>query len=157
MRQKVYIETSVVSYLTARPSKNVFVAGYQQATQDWWNRRRQHFDLFTSFLVIDEAGAGDQQAAQERLQALDSIPLLDPKPEAIALSKQLVEPGPLPMKAKDDAVHIALAAVHGMDYLMTWNFKHIANAEMRRAIMAICRANGFEPPITCTPEQLMGV
>jgi len=91
------------------------------------------------------------------LEILAPIPLLDLKPEAIGLSKQLTRPGPLPLKARDDAVHIALASVHGIDYLLTWNFKHIANAEMRRAVVAICRANGFEPPITCTPEELMGV
>lgn len=157
MRAKVYIETSVVSYLTTRPSKNAFIAGYQQVTQDWWDRRRQDFDLFTSQLVIDEASAGDQQMAQQRLQVLAAIPLVDLKQEALDLAHQLVSGGPLPHKAADDALHIALAAVHGIDYLLTWNCKHIANAEMRQPITRICRAAGFVAPITCTPEELMGV
>lgn len=157
MKAKVYIETSVVSYLTARPSKNAFIARYQQATQDWWQLRRHDFDLFTSLLVINEASAGDQQMAQQRLQVLATIPLVDLKQEARDLAHQLIDRGPLPAKAADDALHIALAAVHGLDYLLTWNCKHIANAEMRQPLIRICSAAGFTAPVTCTPEELMGV
>lgn len=157
MKQRVYIETSIVSYLTARPSKNVFIAGYQQATQDWWNNRGQEFDLLTSQLVIREASAGDQQMAELRLGILALLPLVDITQEAIDLSQQLFNKGPLPPKAADDALHIALAAVHGIDYLLTWNCKHIANAEIQKTIARICNKNGFNTPITCTPEQLMGV
>jgi predicted nucleic acid-binding protein len=132
MKPKVYIETSVVSYLTAWPSKNAYIAGHQDATRDWWERRRQDFDLFTSQLVIREAGAGDRQAAQQRLQILASLPLVDITQEAIELSQQLFNHGPLPPKAADDALHIALATVHKIDYLLTWNCKYIANAEMQK-------------------------
>src|SRR5438552_3326008 len=138
MKPKVYIETSVVSYLTAWPSRNEFIASHQQVTREWWEQRRQDFDLFTSQLVIREAGAGDLQAAQQRLQILAPLPLIDITQEAIDLSQRLFNNGPLPPKAADDALHIALAAVHKIDYLLTWNCKHIANAEMQKIIARIC-------------------
>jgi predicted nucleic acid-binding protein len=157
MNPKVYIETSVVSYLTARPSRDLIVVAHQQLTQEWWDKRRPNFDLFISQLVIGEASAGDPQAAQQRLQALASIPLLALTPDARDLARELLSNGPLPQKAAEDALHIAVAAVHGIDYLLTWNCKHIANAEIMRKVAQICRANGYEPPVTCTPEELMGV
>jgi hypothetical protein len=94
--------------------------------------------------------------AQKRLEALDGIPLLSVTPEAVTLARALVEKGPIPEKADVDALHIAVAAVHGMDYLLTWNCKHIANAEMQIGIGKLCRAAGFEPPVICTPEELLG-
>ncbi|MEK7831222.1 MAG: type II toxin-antitoxin system VapC family toxin [Acidobacteriota bacterium] len=157
MRQKVYIETSVVSYLTARPSKNAYIAGHQDATKDWWDKRRAKFDLFTSQLTIREASAGDKQMAEQRLRILTTLSLVDVTQEAIDLSQRLFNNGPLPPKAADDALHIALAAVHGIDYLLTWNCKHMANAEMQKTIVRLCNDNGFNAPVICTPEQLMGV
>lgn len=157
MKRKVYLETTVVSYLTARPSRDLVAAAHQQITQEWWTTRRSDFDLYASQMVIQEAGAGDAQMAQLRLSALDRIPLLGVSREAITLARLLVEEGPIPEKASVDALHIAVATVHGVDYLLTWNCKHIANAEMQNSVAAICRASGYEPPIICTPEELSGV
>ena len=156
MNLKVYIETTVVSYLTARPSRDLIIAAHQQITNEWWENRRTDFDLYTSQFVIQESSAGDAAMAQNRLDALDGIPLLAVSKEALNLARILVEKGPLPEKAEVDALHISVATSHGMDYLLTWNCKHIANAEMQTGIGKLCRAAGFEPPVICTPEELLG-
>lgn len=156
MSPKVYIETTVVSYLTARSSRDLIIAAHQQLTQEWWENRRIAFDLYASQLVIQESSAGDAVMAQKRLEILDEIPLLDTNRGAISSARTLVEQGPLPEKATVDALHIAVAMVHGMDYLLTWNCKHIANAEMHVAVAKICREAGYEPPVICTPEELLG-
>jgi hypothetical protein len=156
MRLKVYIETSVISYLTARPSRDLITAAHQQLTLDWWENRRLHFDLYISQLVVREASAGDEDAAKRRLNVIEIIPLLELNERSLALARSLIEEGPLPEKASEDALHIAVATVHGMDFLLTWNCKHIANAEMRNLITEVCRSYGYEPPITCTPEELLG-
>lgn len=156
MKPKVYLETTIVSYLTARSSRDLIIAAHQQLTQEWWDHRRISFDLFVSQVVVQESGAGDTLMAQKRLEVLVTIPLLDLRQEAVALARALVEKGPLPEKAAVDALHIALATVHGMDYLLTWNCQHIANAEMQIAVAAVCRAAGYEPPVICTPEELLG-
>src|SRR5437763_8003300 len=108
MKSKVYLETSVVSYLTARPSRDLVVAAHQQITQEWWSNRSSDFDLYASQLVIQEAGAGDAQMARLRLAALDQIPLLNVSQEAAALARLLVDKGPIPEKAALDALHIAV-------------------------------------------------
>ena len=156
MKLKVYIETSVISYLTARPSRDLITAAHQQLTIDWWEDRRTDFDLYVSQLVVHEASAGDKNAASRRLEIIERIPLLELNEETLALAGSLLEDGPLPAKASEDALHIAIATVHGMDFLLTWNCKHIANAEMRNLIEEVCRSKGYEPPITCTPEELLG-
>lgn len=153
---KVYIETTVVSYLTARPSRDLILAAHQQITLEWWEIRRADFDLYTSQFVIQESSAGEAAMAQKRLDALNGIALLAVSREALDLARSLVEKGPIPEKAKVDALHIAVAANNGMDYLLTWNCKHIANAEMQTGIGKFCRAAGFEPPVICTPEELLG-
>ncbi len=112
--------------------------------------------MYISQFVIRESGAGDAVMAQKRLDALDGIALLSVNIEAVALARELVEKGPIPEKAEVDALHVAVAANHGMDYLLTWNCKHIANAEMQLGVARICRAAGFEPPVICTPEELLG-
>ncbi len=156
MNLKVYIETTIVSYLTARPSRDLIIAAHQQLIQEWWDTRREDFDLYISQFVIQESGAGDSAMAQKRLTALDGIALLSITQEAVALARILVEKGPIPEKAEVDALHIAVAASHGVDYLLTWNCKHIANAEMQIRVGKLCRAAGFEPPVICTPEELLG-
>ena len=156
MKPKAYIETSVISYLTARPSRDLITAAHQQLTIDWWEDRRTDFDLYVSQLVVREASAGDEIAARRRMEAIQQIPLLELNEEALILARSLVEDGPLPAKASEDALHIAVATVHGMDFLLTWNCKHIANAEMRNLIVEVCRSQGYEPAITCTPEELLG-
>lgn len=118
--------------------------------------RRADFELYTSQLVLQESCAGDAEMAKKRLEALDSIPLLDIDENATALAQELIDNGPLPPKAAADVLHIATATVHGMDYLLTWNCRHLANAEMQKAVTARCRAAGYEPPVICTPEELLG-
>ena len=154
MLPKAYIETSVVSYLTARPSRDLVRAAHQQVTREWWVTR-DGFEIFVSQFVIDEAAAGDAEAATQRLGALQDIALLDVTEEAILLAGDLVAGGGLPGKARVDALHVAMATVHGMDFLLTWNCKHIANAATRGTIEDLCRAAGFEPPIICTPLELL--
>jgi hypothetical protein len=156
MKPNLYTETTIVSYLTARPSRDLIVAAHQQLTQEWWEYRRANFNLFASLLVIQESSAGEAIMARKRLDALEGIPLLDVNKEAVGLARILVDKGPIPREAAVDALHIAVATVHGMDYLLTWNCKHIANAEMQTAVAASCRSAGYEPPVICTPEELLG-
>jgi hypothetical protein len=156
MKPKIYLETTIVSYLTAKPSRDLIVAAHQQITQEWWESRLQNFDIFISELVVREAGAGDKTAAQKRLEALEDILLLELNEEVLYLANELVQGGPIPESAKEDAFHIALATVHGMDYILTWNCRHIANAEMRTGVASICISQGYEAPVICTPEELMG-
>jgi hypothetical protein len=156
MNQTIYVETTIISYLTAKPSRDLIVAAHQQITQEWWETRRKKFDLFASELVIREAGAGDKMAAQKRLAVLTEIPLIELNEEILSLANNFIIDGPIPENAKEDALHIALATVHGVDYILTWNCRHIANAEMRTAVSNICISKGYQPPIICTPEELMG-
>lgn len=155
MAERVYIETTVVSYLTARPSRDVVLAGHQQVTHDWWNTRRTHYELCVSELVLDEAGAGDAQAAQERLLVLQPMLVLETTTEAFELAEELLRAGALPSKAADDALHIAIAATKAIPYLLTWNCRHLANATMRPVIESVCIAKGLKAPIICTPEELL--
>src|SRR3989304_8344669 len=155
MKQKVYLETSIISYLAARPSRDIIIAAHQELTNEWWENRRKRFDVFVSQLVIQEAKAGDKNAAQRRLDILEQMPLLELNEKVISLARILMGEV-IPPKAVEDALHIAVATIHGMAYLLTWNCKHIANAEKEHAIAAVCRSNNFEPPIICTPEELMG-
>lgn len=152
---RVYIETTFVSYLTARPSRDVVVAGHQQTTHDWWDTRRGNYELCVSQLVRKEAGAGDVEAAQERLEVLKPMTLLETSTQALDLAKELIRAGALPAKAADDALHIAVAAVNGIPYLLTWNCRHLANATMRPVIENVCAGKGLKAPIICTPEELL--
>ena len=153
----VYIETTIVSYLAARLSRDMIVAAHQQITHDWWDERRSQFQLVSSPLVRREATLGNPAAAARRAELLSDVALLEVTSEATALARELVARGRLPQKAEIDATHIAVAATHRIDYLMTWNCRHIANAEIQGALIRTCDAKGFKLPILCTPEQLMGV
>ncbi len=157
MKPKVYVETSVIGYLVARSSRDIIVAANQQATQEWWQARRPDFDIYISQLVIQEASSGDVEAIAKRRKVLENMALLDISDEAIRLAENLIKQKAIPEQAAEDALHIALAAVNGMDYLVTWNFKHIANAAMRANVELVCRLNDYEPPIICTPLELMEV
>jgi predicted nucleic acid-binding protein len=152
---RVYLETTVISYLTARPSRNLRVVAHQEITADWWARRRVSFELYVSRLVLDEAAAGDPEAAAQRLVTLKGIPRLEVTESASILAAALVAEAAIPVEATEDALHVALAAAHGMDYLLTWNCRHIANAAMRNRIADVCAASGFEAPVICTPEELL--
>lgn len=151
----VYLETTVISYLTGRPSRNLRVVAHQEITVDWWTRRRIRFELYVSRLVIDEAAAGDAEAAARRLATLNGIPRLELTESASILAANLVTESAIPREAIEDALHVAVAAAHGMDYLLTWNCRHIANATMRNRIADVCATSGFEAPVICTPEELL--
>lgn len=152
----IYIETSIVSYLTARPSSNLLAAAWQKETIDWWETRRQSFSLYISNLVLEEASRGDGLAAARRLEAIAEIPVLPLNVAAVNLSKALIAQGGLPKKALDDALHVAISAVHSVDYLLTWNCRHIDNAEKKPMIRKICATYGFTCPEIATPSELMG-
>jgi predicted nucleic acid-binding protein len=141
----LYLETTIVSYLTALPSHNLVRAAHQQVTRDWWETRSA-FNLYVSQFVIDEAGAGDAEAAQRRLGALAGIPLLDLTPDVGLIAGEILRLGGMPAKAYVDAVHVAVAGAHGIDYLLTWNCTHIANPMLRGKVEAICRATGCSCP-----------
>jgi hypothetical protein len=155
MPERVYIETTVVSYLTARPSRDLIIAAHQQITHDWWESCRNNYELCVSELVLDEAGAGDDQAARERLRILRPMLVVETTSKAVELAERLLKAGALPSKAADDALHIAIASEKGIPYLLTWNCRHLANATMRPVIDAVCLAAGLKAPIICTPEELM--
>ena len=152
----IYVETSIVGYLTVRSVKDVVFQARQELTLRWW-QQRQEFKLVTSQLVIDEAGAGDPAAAEERLRLLQPVPLLDVEhPEVRPLADRMVSDHLLPAKAEVDAQHVAVATVFGVDFFLTWNCKHIANAEMLPRIYETLRARGYEPPLVVTPEEFSG-
>ena len=154
MKPTVYIETSIVGYLASRPSRDGIVAANQQLTRDWWNNYRPQFDLFISEAVEAECAAGDATAALERKAYLSGIPILRISAEAKQLAVQFMQQIPLPSKADVDALHIAVATLGGLDFLLTWNCTHIANAVLQTRIRTICRKAGVEPPVICTPLQL---
>jgi hypothetical protein len=154
-RRKIYVETSVISYLTARPSKNVIEAGHQQSTFLFWDRRGE-FDLVASELVVTECSLGDAVAASKRLDALLAIPLLEISAHSVEIAKGLVASGIVPIKASEDAMHISIATVHFVDYLLTWNCRHIANPEIQARIAEHFRPLGLFLPFICTPDELLG-
>lgn len=155
MKRRVYIETSVISYLAARPSKTILGAAHQQITSAWWERRDE-FELVVSESVLRECGAGDPDAAQRRLGIVADLPLLLIDERALHIAEALVEQGIVPTKAAEDALHIAVATIHGVDYLLTWNCRHIANPEIQRNIAAYLEQLGYFLPFICTPEELLG-
>ncbi len=156
MKPRVYVETSVISYLTARPHHDVIVAGHQKATHDWWKTASETFSLVASELVVQEASAGDALAARKRLEALQPLQLLEVAEIAVDLADLLVRFQAVPAKAGEDALHIAICATNGVEYLVTWNCRHIANAAIRGQIESVCRDAGFEPPVICTPDEIAG-
>jgi predicted nucleic acid-binding protein len=152
--RSVYLETSIISYLVARPSRDLVTAARQELTRDWWEQRRALFDVYEA--VIAEARAGDSNAAARRLAILADLPLLDVTPEVTRLASTLARALRLPKQAAADALHVATAACHGIEFLLTWNSTHIANAELRPTIDQVSRSSGYTPPILCTPDELMG-
>ena len=154
MKRRVYIETTIPSYLTAWESKDLIIAAHQKITKDWWLNQRPEYELFISAPVLREAAAGDEDAARQRVAALADAEELEVTSEAEALAGFLLARVPLPERAAIDALHIAVATVSGMDFLLTWNCTHIANATLRSRIESVCRSRGFTAPIICTPEEL---
>ncbi len=154
MKASAYIETTIVSYLVARPAKDLIQTAHQQVTREWW-ATRDRFDLFVSAAVVAEARRGDATMAARRIDALRGIPMLTAGPRAGALVRSLLRSGALSPQARVDAAHVAIAAINGVDFLLTWNLRHLANAAIRGKIDEACRREGLVPPIICTPEELM--
>jgi predicted nucleic acid-binding protein len=155
MKPTVYLETSFISYLTSRPSRDIVVAGHQQVTREWWDSHGERFEVVASQLVLQEASTGDPDAARRRLHVLAQIELIPVTPDAVRLAEALVTDGVLPPGAADDALHLATAVIHGVQYLLTWNCRHLANATLRPQIEDHCRARGYGPVVICTPDELM--
>ena len=153
--QKVYLETTIPSYLTSRPSRDIVIAGRQEVTREWWETRRDEFMLFVSPYVLDESAKGDPEIAKKRMQLLESIPVLAENEEVLTLAQVLIDGEIIPEKAAIDALHISIATYHKMNLLLTWNCAHIANATNIRRIERSMSARGFESPIICTPDELM--
>jgi hypothetical protein len=157
-KSSIYIETSIVSYLVGwLNQRDLVVAHNQQFTREWWSLRRSEFELFVSPVVIDEARKGEPSLAAQRLEYLGRLAVLDVTAEARLLSQDLLRSTGIPRKAELDALHISIAAVNGMNYLLTWNCTHIANAEILPKVYEMCRDAGYEPPFVCTPIELLGV
>ncbi|MFM5981762.1 MAG: type II toxin-antitoxin system VapC family toxin [Sphaerospermopsis kisseleviana] len=156
MNESVYIETSILGHLTARPTDNLIVAANVKITQDWWNEYRRSFMLYASEIVEDEAGKGDPEMASQRLNLLQSLMLLELTEEAFELSQAFLSQSNLPQKAFNDALHMALATVYNLDYLLTWNCKHMANAQIQRKLARISSDLGYVLPVICTPYELIG-
>ena len=154
MKRSVYVETTIFSYLAGRRSRNLIVRAHQEITRRWW-RQRSAFDVFASPLVVEEAGRGDTTVRSKRRRFLRDLLLLEITDDSRVVARRLLVKGPLPAQAEGDALHIAIAAAHGMEYLVTWNCRHIANAWMRPQIEEVIREFGYEPPVLCTPEELL--
>jgi predicted nucleic acid-binding protein len=157
MKPTVYIETSVVSYLTARPSRDLIVAGHQQVTADWWAEVLPSVAAFVSELVLEEAAKGDENAAAQRLARIEVFPVLEAVGEVDGLAREYASALQLPDKALADAYHMALATWHGMDYVVSWNCTHIASGRVQKVLLGVNNGMGFQTPILCTPEELMEV
>lgn len=155
MKKSVYIETSIPSYLTARPSRDVRAAAWQQITTEWWDTARQDYEIFTSELTMIEAAAGNPDAAERRLTVLREIPELKIDEEVQELAELLISEGGIPTSAEADALHVAVATVHRIDYLLTWNYRHIDNAAKKPIIRSICIGAGYPYPEICTPMELL--
>ena len=156
MKPLVYLETSVISYLTARPSRDVITLAMQRTTHEWWRTARDKFDLVVSDLVLLEASAGDPRAAQLRLERTAAIRVALTTDASRRLTEAIMRETSLPKTAEADAAHIAIAATNRADYLMTWNLRHIAAAVHRRGIQSACGAAGLVAPTICTPGELFG-
>jgi hypothetical protein len=153
--ESVYLETSFISYLVALPSRDLVIAAHQQITAEWWNSQRDKFDCLISQFVIDEASLGDPGEVHKRLKIIDRLKALEITAGAEELAGHIVGGGAIPQKAMNDAAHIAVAAVQGIDYILTWNCKHLANAHISKKVRKICQARGYRSLDICTPEELM--
>jgi hypothetical protein len=152
---RIYIESTIPSYVVARPARDILQAARQQLTRDWWELQRERHELFTSQVVLDEIAGGDAAMASQRLQLLHDVPLLELTVEANELGREILFSGVLPASADGDAAHIALATVHEMDILLTWNCRHIANAAIQQRLRRLAEKHGYTLPSLATPEESM--
>jgi predicted nucleic acid-binding protein len=155
MKETIYLETTVVSYYTSKPSRDIIVLAHQQITRDWWNTASKRYDVYISQIVVEEARSGDPEAAEKRLRILKEYQHLELNDAVEKMAQIYKDKLRIPPKALRDAVHLAGASVHGVDYLVTWNCAHIANGEVVRKLMKINESFGIKTPVICTPEELM--
>ena len=155
-KKKVYVETSVIGYLVARPSRDVIKNAWQVATREWWETAHEHYELYTSPVVEREAAKGDADAAARRLAAIKTVQSISMCDEMVALAEKLLEATAVPRTSFDDALHISAAAIAGMDFLLSWNCRHIANPETRPLIRKVCEEMGYRYPEICTPFEMLG-
>jgi hypothetical protein len=154
MKTSVYIESSVISYLTARPSNDLVKSARQAITEEWWQKEKTRFTIFVSTLVEEEISRGNPEAAQRRLEVSDKIQNLSISSDAKEIAEVLISTGAVPSNSEEDALHIGIATAHGMHFLLTWNFKHINNAETKSVINKTIESLGYIAPILCLPEEL---
>lgn len=150
-----YIETTIPSYYTSCSARDIVQISRQSATKRWWDNGCSGFDLFTSQEVLDEAGRGDPEAASKRLEMLAEISVLEVTSEVERLARRLIDAGLVPASVASDAVHIATASAHRVDFLVTWNFKHIVNPFIRHRLRQEVSLIGYVLPVLCTPEELL--
>ena len=155
MKKKVYIETTVVSYFTGRASRDVLVMGHQEATREFWPLLKDRFEAFISALVFEEAGRGAPEQARKRLEAVSSFVVLAIDDEARSLAEKIISEKGIPEEYPEDALHIAVAAVNGIDVMVTWNFAHLNNPFTRMMIRQIIENAGYQSPEICSPEELL--
>lgn len=155
MRKRVYIETTVVSYLTARPSRDLVIAGHQEATRDLWLKLSVDYESYTSALVYQEAGRGDRDQARMRLAAIVPFRMLDIDDEARNQADRILVGGAIPTEHPEDALHLAVATVNGMDVVITWNFAHLANPFTRMMVRQVVENERYRCPEICSPEELL--
>lgn len=157
MKESLYLETTVVSYYTARPTRDIIVLAHQEITREWWPQAIKRFDIFISEVVIEEASMGDLEAAKKRMEEIENFPHLELNDKVEKIAKVYMESLEIPEKSFRDAAHLSAASVHNMDYLVTWNCTHLANGEVIKRLMTINGSLGIHTPIICTPEELMEV
>lgn len=155
MKEKVYIETSVVSYLCSRPSRDLVVAANQEVSREWWEKDRGRYDCYVSALVLEEVSCGDADAAAKRKLTVAELKELVVNTASAAVARELLFRTGLPPKVTDDLAHVAIAAVYGMDYLLTWNCAHIANPHWQPKVAAVLNDLGYAVPVICTPQALL--
>jgi hypothetical protein len=156
MSQSVFIETTIPSYYVAKRPRDIVQAARQELTIEWWDKHRSRYELLSSQIVLDEAARGDGAMAKARLDLLAEIPLLVITDAVLRIAEELLKDGVVPESAGDDAFHIACAGVHGVDFLLTWNCKHIANPHNRQRIRKCFARHGIKMPVICTPEEFIG-
>jgi hypothetical protein len=154
-KPKVYLESSVISFYANRRSKDLVVAAYQEISVDWWEKELHKYQPYVSQFVVEEISRGDSHAAKSRVNAIKNFPLLDLPDEVFDLAKSYLKEVQIPRKSQLDAFHISAAVVNRMDYILSWNFHHIANVFVKEKIQRINKRLGFETPIICTPEELI--
>lgn len=157
MKNSIYLETSVVSYYTSRPSRDIIILAHQEITREWWTNAIRIFDIFISEVVVEEISLGDLAIAQKRLDAIKNFPHLELNDKVEKVAGIYMQKLMIPEKSFRDAAHLAIASVHNIDYLVTWNCAHIANGDVIRKLLGINKSMGVHTPIICTPEELMEV